>query len=588
MNQRLVSPRISHGWIALLTAAALIGSLTQAVSALEPIPDRLVVLTFDDSAKSHFTHVRPLLKQFGFGATFFITEGFDFKTNRRDYMSWDEIAQLHRDGFEIGNHTRDHLAVQANSLEKLAEQLQGIRDRCQEHGIPAPVTFAYPGNATHPKALDILREHGIRFARRGSSPEFAYESGRGIAYEPHLDHPLLIPTAGDARPRWTTEDFVRAVQLARQGRIAVLQFHGVPDTAHDWVSTSRENFASWLNYLATNDYKVIALRDLAKYVDPTVVPSNPLGPIEDRVARIKAGRSLEEPRPPKNDADLREWLENMVVGHGFTTPEICAATGLGSVEVEAAVKRLGLRWQPTPALDAGQPLRVLPYPGGRHPRIGFRDGALRPQRETKVSLFAPWADGGYVVVDVPEAIWFKSDDRPRLLYLAHTHVPTIWDDQQVQLDPLEWRRRDDGRLEVERRLPNGATFGARVTSRPDDVHFELWLRNGTDQTLTDLRVQNCVMLAAAKGFEPRSNDNKLIRDPFVACRDETGRRWVITAWQSCFRPWANPPCPCIHSDPKFPDCPSGEMRSLQGWLRFYEGPEIDAELARLRSVWKLP
>ena len=79
--------------------------------ALENIPDKLVVMTFDDSAKSHFTVVRPLLKQYGFNATFFITEGFDFRDNKRDYMTWDEIAQLHKDGFEIGNHTLDHKGV---------------------------------------------------------------------------------------------------------------------------------------------------------------------------------------------------------------------------------------------------------------------------------------------------------------------------------------------------------------------------------------------------------------------------------------------------------------------------------------------
>ena len=32
-----------------------------------PVPDKLVVLTFDDSAKSHATYVAPLLKQLGFG-----------------------------------------------------------------------------------------------------------------------------------------------------------------------------------------------------------------------------------------------------------------------------------------------------------------------------------------------------------------------------------------------------------------------------------------------------------------------------------------------------------------------------------------
>jgi peptidoglycan/xylan/chitin deacetylase (PgdA/CDA1 family) len=94
----------------LLTLVCLAG-MTCSVCGLEPIPDKLVVLTFDDSSKSHFTIARPLLKKYGFGATFFITEGFDFRSNKRDYMTWEEIAQLHRDGFEIGNHTLDHKSV---------------------------------------------------------------------------------------------------------------------------------------------------------------------------------------------------------------------------------------------------------------------------------------------------------------------------------------------------------------------------------------------------------------------------------------------------------------------------------------------
>jgi peptidoglycan/xylan/chitin deacetylase (PgdA/CDA1 family) len=48
--------------------------------ALEPIPEQLVVLTFDDSAKSHFTYVRPLLKELGFGATFLSPRVLTFAT----------------------------------------------------------------------------------------------------------------------------------------------------------------------------------------------------------------------------------------------------------------------------------------------------------------------------------------------------------------------------------------------------------------------------------------------------------------------------------------------------------------------------
>jgi peptidoglycan/xylan/chitin deacetylase (PgdA/CDA1 family) len=64
----------------LSTLLLLLAPATPAL-ALEPIPDKLVVLTFDDSSKSHVTVAAPLLKKHGFGATFFVTEGFDFRTN---------------------------------------------------------------------------------------------------------------------------------------------------------------------------------------------------------------------------------------------------------------------------------------------------------------------------------------------------------------------------------------------------------------------------------------------------------------------------------------------------------------------------
>src|SRR3954468_11762014 len=147
--------------------------------ALEPIPDKLVVLTFDDASRSHVTVAAPLLKKHGFGATFFVTEGFDFSTNKRDYMTWDDIARLHRDGFEIGNHTRDHKAPSARDPKGTREQLEAINARCLAHGIPRPVSLAYPGNVLDKDVLPILHGLGIEFARRGGSPEYSYDKGRG-------------------------------------------------------------------------------------------------------------------------------------------------------------------------------------------------------------------------------------------------------------------------------------------------------------------------------------------------------------------------------------------------------------------------
>src|SRR6266446_3940459 len=105
------------------------------------------------------------------------------------------------------------------------------------------------------------------------------------------------------------------------------------------------------------------------------------------------------------DADARYWLENMVWHHHFTSAEVSAATGLKVAEVQEALRKLTITPASKPKRNAEAGLLVLPYPGGRHPRIGFLDGAVRPQRETKVSVFTPWEEASYVVVDVPEAVW---------------------------------------------------------------------------------------------------------------------------------------------------------------------------------------
>jgi len=300
-------------------------------------------------------------------------------------------------------------------------------------------------------------------------------------------------------------------------------------------------------------------------------------------------------RPPRDDDDLRFWLQNMIWHHRFTPDEVSAATGLSNEQIDEARKRLG----PRPSTLDFRPsvIRMLPYPGGRHPRIGFLDGAVDPQRETKISVFTPWDPGSYVVIDVPEAIWSQHG----LLYLAHTHVPTIWTKRNVTLEPMEWQRIHaggvggtssaeksrslgiDSILTSERVLPNGVAFGARAEPLTNSVRMELWLKNGSKETLRDLRVQNCVMLKGAAGFTQQTNANKIFQPPYVAVGSPDGARWIITAWEPLHRAWANPPVPCLHSDPKFPDCAPGETQRVRGWLWFYEGTAITNELARLST-----
>ena len=114
--------------------------------------------------------------------------------------------------------------------------------------------------------------------------------------------------------------------------------------------------------------------------------------------------------------------------------------------------------------------------------------------------------------------------------------------------------------------------------------MEFRVANGSAETLTGLRVQMCVMLAGLTGFDRATNENKVFAAPFAACKDATGRRWVITGWERCGRAWGNPPCPCLHADPVVEDCPPGQTKAVRGWLSFYEGTDIVTELKRLKAV----
>jgi hypothetical protein len=294
-------------------------------------------------------------------------------------------------------------------------------------------------------------------------------------------------------------------------------------------------------------------------------------------------RKQQNVRRPNNDEELAYWLRNMIWDHRFATNEVCAVTGLSEPEIVAAQMKYDIRADNRPARDRAARLLTLPYPGGRHPRIGFLEGAIDPQRETKFSVFTPWDPNSYVVVDVPEAIWSSLG----LTYLAHTHIDTIWTKQGIELSKLEWNRRPDGSLDIERTLPNGIAFGVKAVPAKDAVRMEMWLKNGTDQRLTDLRVQMCVMTKMAAGFAEQTNENKVFTNPYVACRSTDGKRWIITAWENCNRPWGNEKCPCFHSDPKFPDLEPGQRHRLRGWLSFYECGDAQAEFARIEATgWR--
>jgi len=207
------------------------------VQAKAPVPEKTVVLTFDDAVRSHLTFAAPLLKRLGFQATFFVTHRW--MADREHFLNWEEIARLHQMGFEVGNHSWGHLNFSSpRNAAHLAGQLALVENALAKAGVPRPVSFAWPGNFFGPEALGVLRQSGYKLARRGAAPEDASaKAADGPAFDPARHDPLLIPSTGIAQPDWTLKQFQHVVEKAAAGRVIVLQFHGVPDEAHPWVHT---------------------------------------------------------------------------------------------------------------------------------------------------------------------------------------------------------------------------------------------------------------------------------------------------------------------------------------------------------------
>ena len=265
--------------IACLQAAT---ATAQEAKKFQPIPNNLVVLTFDDGNVSDLTTVTPILKKHGFSATFYITSGWIGRERR---LTWEQVKELDAQGFEIGNHSSSHPNMLHISDKEIHEQIASFDRALKEHGIRRATSFAYPGEHHDRRIVKALTEAGYTNARRGLTPEYPLydRGGRGPAYNPKEEDPFLIPSTycrGDLSP--SHEEFRAALGQAKDGSICVLIYHGVPDV-HRHCTTSVDLLTKDMQYLKDNGYTVIAMRDLSKYVNFSTRPKDIYAPL---VARL--------------------------------------------------------------------------------------------------------------------------------------------------------------------------------------------------------------------------------------------------------------------------------------------------------------
>jgi peptidoglycan/xylan/chitin deacetylase (PgdA/CDA1 family) len=130
--------------------------LRELVTRLETrtMPGRALVITFDDGYRDNFLNAAPILERLGLPATFFVvsrwmgTTVVPFWDRRRGvqypWMTWDEVSQLHRRGFDIGSHTRTHVDLGTVPDPIARDEIAGAREDLEQRLGARVESFAYP------------------------------------------------------------------------------------------------------------------------------------------------------------------------------------------------------------------------------------------------------------------------------------------------------------------------------------------------------------------------------------------------------------------------------------------------------------
>ena len=116
-----------------------------------------VVFTFDDGCETDLLFAAPILKEAGFGATFYVTVAH---LGRRGYLSGPQLRELSDAGFEVGSHSMTHSYLHDLPDGRVRSEVAESKERLEQLTGRAVRHFSCPGGRWDARVSAAVREAG--------------------------------------------------------------------------------------------------------------------------------------------------------------------------------------------------------------------------------------------------------------------------------------------------------------------------------------------------------------------------------------------------------------------------------------------
>lgn len=126
------------------------------------LPDKPLLITFDDGYLDNYANAYPILKKYGFTATFFVVT--DFLDREPQYMSWAQARELTQAGFKIASHTMQHKSLTTLSDEEIKSELAGSASALNYQLGAQSQYLAYPTGTYNLQIAAMAKAAGYRGA----------------------------------------------------------------------------------------------------------------------------------------------------------------------------------------------------------------------------------------------------------------------------------------------------------------------------------------------------------------------------------------------------------------------------------------